>query len=159
MSSKSTLTLPSDREILMSRVFDAPRELVYKAMTDPKMIPQWWGLRTTTTVIDKYDFRVGGEYRFVQREADGTEYGFRGEIREIKPLERVVQTFEFEGMPGHVVVDTMTLEDLGNGKTRVSTLSTFDSKEDRDGMMASGMETGANESWDLLAELLAKQQA
>ena len=159
MSSKSTLTLPSDREILMSRVFDAPRELVYKAMTDPTMIPQWWGLRTTTTVIDKYDFRVGGEYRFVQREADGTEYGFRGEIREIKPLERVVQTFEFEGMPGHVVVDTMTLEDLGNGKTRVSTLSTFDSKEDRDGMMASGMETGANESWDLLAELLTKQQA
>jgi uncharacterized protein YndB with AHSA1/START domain len=159
MSSKSTLTLPSDREILMSRVFDAPRELVYKAMTDPKMIPQWWGLRTSNTVIDKYDFRVGGEWRFVQREADGSEYAFRGEIREIKPLERVVQTFEWEGMPGHIIVDAMTLEDLGNGKTRVSTLSTFDSKEDRDGMMASGMESGANESWDQLAELLAKQQA
>ncbi len=155
MSTKtSTLTLPSDREIVMSRVFDAPRELVFKALTDPALIGRWWGLRSTTTVVDKFDPRPGGAWRMVQKGPDGREDAFRGEFREIVPPERVVQTFEWEGMPGHIVLDTMTLEDLG-GKTRLTTTSLFDTKEERDGMMASGMEQGANESWDLLAELLA----
>jgi uncharacterized protein YndB with AHSA1/START domain len=157
-NAKSTLTLPSDREIRMSRVFNAPRDIVFKALTDPKLIAQWWGLRSTTTIIDKFDLRVGGAWRFVERSPDGSEDAFRGEFREIVPPERVVQTFEYEGMPGHIVVESMTLEELG-GKTRVTTISLFDSREDRDGMLSSGMEVGANESWDRLEELLTTEVA
>jgi uncharacterized protein YndB with AHSA1/START domain len=153
----SSVTLPSDREIVMSRVFNAPRELVFKALTDPHLIPQWWGQRNSTTFVDKMDVRPGGIWRFVERAADGNEYAFNGVYREIVPPERVVQTFGFEGMPGHIVVETMTLEAI-NGKTRVTTTSQFDSVEDRDAMLQSGMEAGANESWDRLEELLAKAQ-
>jgi uncharacterized protein YndB with AHSA1/START domain len=159
MSNKSTLTLPSDLEIQMTRLFEAPRELIFKAHTDPKLMAKWWGQRNTTTVIDKLDLRPGGAWRFVQRDDQGNEYAFRGEYREIVAPERLVNTFEWEGMPGHIVVDTLTLEELGNGKTLMTTRSLFASKEDRDGMLASGMEGGADESWDQLAELLEKQQA
>lgn len=153
----STLTLPSDREIAMERVFNAPRELVFEVMTDPKHIPNWWGLRSSTTEVVSSDLRPGGAWRFVQRGPDGSEYGFRGEYLEVTPPSHYVYTFEFEGMPGHVVTDTVTLEDLG-GKTRVLTSSLFSNKEDRDGMVASGMEAGANESWDRLEDLLATLQ-
>ena len=154
-SQTTTLTTPSDREIAMSRVFDAPRELVWKAHTDPNLIPQWWGRRTDTTIVDQMDVRPGGTWRFITREAEGREDAFHGEYREIVPFERVVQTFEWEGLPGHISVETLTLEDLG-GKTRVTTTSRFDTVEDRDGMLQSGMEVGARETWDRLAELLAK---
>jgi len=97
------------------------------------------------------DFRPGGAYRFVHRGPDGEEHGFRGEFREIVPPERIVWTFEYEGMPGHVSVDTLTLEDLG-GKTKLTAHSLFDSVDDRDGMLQSGMEEGATETWDRLAE-------
>lgn len=150
----SSVTIISDLEIAMSRVFDAPRELVFTAYTDPEMVAQWWGLRTSTTIVDRMDVRPGGTWRFVQRETDGTEYAFNGEYREVTPPERLTYTFEFEPMPGHVIVDTVTFEDLG-GKTRVTATSLFQSMEDRDGMLASGMEGGANESWSQLAELLA----
>ena len=150
-----TITTPSDREIAMTRVFDAPRELVWKAHTDPNLVPQWWGRHIDTTIVDQMDLRPGGAWRFVTRGADGSEDAFRGEYREIVPQERLVQTFEWEGLPGHISVETLTLEDLG-GKTRVTTVSRFDSVEDRDGMLQSGMEEGARETWDRLAELLAQ---
>ena len=152
-SSASTLTLPSDREIVMERVFDAPRELVFKAYTDPNLIPKWWGPRKYTTTVDKMDVRVGGAWRFIQRDADGHEYAFNGVYREIAPPERLSYTFEFEGMPGHVLVETVTFEER-DGKTKVIVTSLFASVEDRDGMLHSGMEQGANESQDRLAELL-----
>lgn len=155
-SSNSTLTMPSDREIVMTRVFDAPRELVFKAYTDPNLIPQWWGLRTNTTTVDKMDVKPGGAWRFVQRDADGNEDGFRGEYQEIVPPERLVNTFEWEGMPGHIIVDSAIFEALPDGKTKLTITSRFASVEDRDGMLQSGMESGANETWDRLAELLAK---
>ena len=148
----TSLTIVFDREIVMTRVFDAPRELVFKAYTDPQSIPRWWGPNSTITTVDKMDVRPGGAWRFVQRDANG-EYGFHGEFREIVPPERLVQTFEFEGMPGHVIVDTLVFEDLG-GKTRLTATSLFASLEDRDGMLATGMEGGATESWDRLAALL-----
>jgi uncharacterized protein YndB with AHSA1/START domain len=151
----ATLTTPSDREIVMSRIFNAPRDLVYKAHTDPKLIAQWWGLRSTTTIVDKFDVRPGGVWRFVQRDAGGNEYGFNGVFRELVPPERITWTWEFEGMPGHILVETMTFEDLG-GKTKLTSTSLFDTVEARDGMLNSGMESGANESWDRLDELLAK---
>lgn len=157
-TTKSSLTILSDLEIQMSRVFDAPRALVWQALTDPTMIVQWWGMRGSTTVVDKYDMQPGGAWRFVQHTPDGGDHAFRGEIREIVPNEKVVQTFEWEGLPGHIIVETMTLTDLG-GKTQITTHSLFASVEDRDGMLASGMEGGANESWDQLGELLAKLQA
>lgn len=150
----SSVTIISDLEIAMSRVFDAPRDLVFKAYTDPEMVAQWWGLRASTTIIERMDVRPDGQWRFIQREADSTEYAFNGEYREVSPPERLVNTFEFEPMPGHVIVDTATFEDL-DGRTKLTVTSLFQSVEDRDGMLASGMEGGANESWDQLAELLA----
>src|SRR5690242_4556598 len=129
-----TLTLPSDREVAQTRVFDAPRALVFKACTDPALIPQWWGRRTDTTTVDQMDVRPGGAWRFVTRDADGREDAFHGEFREIVPPARLVQTFEWEGLPGHVSVDTMTLEEH-DGKTTMTVTSRFDTVEDRDGML------------------------
>ena len=143
------------RQVSMSRVFDAPRERVFRAYTDPKLIPRWWGPRRHTTKVDAMDVRKGGKWRYVSRDEDGTEYAFRGEYREIVPPERLVSTFEFEGMPGKVIVDTATFEVFGR-KTKVTVTSQFASLEDLEGMLASGMEDGALESWDRLAELLAR---
>ncbi|MGH2983284.1 MAG: SRPBCC family protein [Solirubrobacterales bacterium] len=149
------LTTPSDREVVTERVFDAPRDRVYAAFTDPELIPQWWGLRSTTTVVDKLDVRPGGAWRFVERNSDGSENGFRGTFREVTPPESLVYTFEWEGMPGHVVVDTVTFEDL-DGRTKVTNTSLFHTTEERDGMLESGMEKGLNESYEQLDGLLAK---
>ena len=151
----TTVTTPSEREIVSERVFDAPRERVFAAYTDPELIPQWWGPRGTKTIVDQMDVRPGGAWRFVGRDSDGTETAFRGTYREVTPPERIVQTFEWEGMPGHVVVETATFEDLG-GRTKVTATSLFHTSEERDGMLASGMERGLTETHDRLAELLAK---
>lgn len=152
-SAATTFSRLSDREYVMTRVFDAPRDLVFAAYTDPKHIPRWWGQRSSTTIVDKMDVRPGGGWRYIQRDPDGNEYAFNGEYREIVPPERLVSTFEFEGMPGHVVVDSATFAEI-DGKTTVTVTSLFQSAEDLDGMLDSGMESGANESWDRLAELL-----
>ena len=152
------VTLPSDREIVMTRVFTAPRELVFKAHVDPTLIPQWWGLRSYTTIVDQLDARPGGKWRFVQRRADGSEEGFRGEFREINPPERFTWTFEWEGMPGHIGLETYTFEEHA-GQTTLTATSVFNTAEERDGIIASGMEAGANESADRLEELLANLQA
>lgn len=141
-------------EIVMTRVFDAPRELVFKIYTDPDLIPRWWGPSVLSTTVEKLELKPGGAWRFVQRDGAGNEFAFHGVYHEVVPPERVVCTFEFEGMPGKVVLQTATLEDL-EGKTRLTTLSVFQTIEDRDGMVASGMEGGARESMDRLAELLA----
>lgn len=151
---KLIVTLPSDTEIHQTRIFEAPRDLVFKYMTDPKLIPQWWGPRGYTTVVEKMEMKPGGKWRFIQRDPKGNEFAFRGEYREIVAPERTVSTFEFEPMAGHISVEHTTYEDLGGGRTRVTTLSTFDSKEDRDGMLQSGMEKGAAETFDRFEELL-----
>ena len=147
------VTLPSDREILITREFDGPRDLVFKAMTDPDLIPRWWGPRGYTTTVDKMDVRPGGSWRYVVREPDGRESAFRGEYREIVAPERVVQTFEWEPMAGHISVDTATFTEH-DGRTLVTTRSLFSSKEDRDGMVQSGMEKGLRETHDRFSELL-----
>ena len=152
-SSKLNLVLVSDTEFEMSRAFDAPRELVFRAFTEPELLARWWGSRKSTTVIEKLELRPGGSYRILSIAEDGTEYAFRGEIREVTPPSRFVWTFEFEGMPGHICEDAHTLEEH-DGKTTVTTHSTFASKEDRDGMLETGMEEGAVESYDRLEELL-----
>ncbi len=152
-----TVTTPSDREIVMTRMFDAPRELVFEAMSKPEHMQEWWGPRGFTMPVCEIDFRPGGAYRFVQRGPDGDEYAFRGEFREIVRPERIVWTFEFEGMPGNVSLDTVTLEEE-DGRTTLTSRSVFDTVEQRDGMLQSGMETGAAETYDRLAELLEKMQ-
>ena len=157
MAQKLIVTTPTDREIVMTRVFDAPRELVFKAYTDPELIPRWWGPRDLETIVDRMDFRVGGTWRYINRDKDGNEYAFNGEYREIDPPSRLVSTFEFEGMPGHVVLDTLTLDEQ-DGKTTLTTVSLFQSAEDRDGMIETGMEEGAGQSMDRLAELLNEMQ-
>jgi uncharacterized protein YndB with AHSA1/START domain len=151
----TVVTTPADREIHIERVFDAPRDRVFAVYTDPELIPEWWGPRDTTTVVDEMDVRPGGSWRFVMRSADGSESGFRGVYREVTPPERIVQTFEWEGMPGHISVETATFEDLGD-RTKVTTVSLFHTTEERDGMLGSGMEGGLNETYARLDELLAR---
>ena len=150
----TTLTTPGDLEIVQERVFDAPRELVYKAINDPILIPRWWGPSYLTTTVEKMDVRPGGSWRFVQRAPDGGEHGFHGEYQEVVPLERIVLTFNYEGIPGdHEAVVTTVFTDEG-GKTRMTSSMRFKTKDDRDGMVQSGMESGARESDDRLAALL-----
>jgi uncharacterized protein YndB with AHSA1/START domain len=153
-NSSSTLTILSEREVVMTRIFDAPRELVFKAHTDPNLIPQWWGLRNNTTIVEKMDVRPGGTWRFIQRDAEGNEFAFNGEYREVVPPERLVNTFEFEGMPGRIILDTSIFEELPDGKTKLTAISLFETMEDRDWMIRTGMEVGSNESWNRLDELL-----
>jgi uncharacterized protein YndB with AHSA1/START domain len=148
-----SVTTPSDVEIEMTRTFDAPRALVFEALTRPEHLARWWGPRRYRLVQCESDLRPGGRWRFVQRDEDGREHAFRGEYREVDPPERVVSTFEYEGMPGHVSVETMTLVER-DGRTTLTARSAFVSREDRDGMLRSGMESGARESYDRLGELL-----
>jgi len=155
---KATVTTPTEREIHIERVFDAPRDRVFATYTDPELIPEWWGPRDTTTVVDRMDVRTGGSWRFVMRDADGSETGFRGTYREVTPPERIVQTFEWEGMPGYVSVETATFEDLGD-RTKVTTTSIFHTAEERDGMIESGMERGLQETYQRLDELLERLAA
>jgi uncharacterized protein YndB with AHSA1/START domain len=151
-SNELKVTTPSDKEIVMTREFDAPRELVFEAHSSCEHMSQWWGPRGYEIVKCELDFRPGGSWRIVQRDPDGQEFAFRGEYREIVRPERIVWTFEFEGMPG-ATVETLTLEER-DGKTVFKGASMFDTVEQRDGMLQSGMEGGAAESMDRLDEYL-----
>jgi uncharacterized protein YndB with AHSA1/START domain len=148
------LVEPGKQEIVITRSFDAPRERVFKAFTDPGLVPHWWGPRTYTTVIDRLDARPGGLWRFIQKDATGSESAFHGVYHEVASPGRLVYTFEYEGMPGHVLLETIVLEEQ-DGKTKMTDRSVFQCVEDRDGMVASGMESGATESMERLAELLS----
>ncbi|MEN3609722.1 SRPBCC family protein [Plantactinospora sp. ZYX-F-223] len=152
MSENLTVTLPSDLEIKMVRVFEAPRALVFEAHAKCEHVKHWWGRGNPLDC--EMDFRPGGSYRFVEHAPDG-QYAFRGEYREIQAPERIVQTFEFEGMPGKVCVETLELTEQ-DGRTTVTSVTRFDTKEERDGMAASGMADGARESYDALAAYLTK---
>jgi len=151
---KAIITTPGDRDVRIERVFNAPRDRVWRAMTDPELIAQWWG-RGNKVVVERFDLERGGHWRFVEHSDHGV-HGFEGRFAEVVPPERVVQTFEWDGMPGHVALETLTLEDLGDGRTRLVTTSLFLTAEDRDGMLQSGMEGGVNESYAALDRVLAK---
>jgi uncharacterized protein YndB with AHSA1/START domain len=151
----ATVTTPTDREIHIERIFDAPRDKVFAAFTNPELVPEWWGPHGTTTVVDAMDVRPGGSWRFIGRGSDGSETAFRGTYREVTPPERIVQTFEWEGMPGHVSVETAVFEDLGD-RTRLVATTLFHTTEERDGMLQSGMEGGMNETYERLDALLAR---
>lgn len=150
----AVLTTPTDRTIHVERILNAPRDRVWRAFTDADLVAQWWG-RGNKVVIEKHEPVRGGRWRFVEHSDHGID-GFEGRYREVTPPERVVRTFEWDGMPGHVIVETMTLEDLGNGTTRLVITSLFHTPEERDGMLHSGMEGGMNESFAALDRLLER---
>jgi uncharacterized protein YndB with AHSA1/START domain len=154
---KLELSLPSDTEILLTRVVNAPRDLVFKVYTDPKAVPQFWGPRKYTTRVDKMDVRPGGMWRYIQLGEDGVEHAFHGEYQEVNAPEKLVATFIYEPMPEHVATEHMTFEDQGE-KTRIVDLMSFSSKEARDGMVQSGMESGSAELFDRFEELVISMQ-
>lgn len=148
---------PGKQELFITREFDAPRELVYKVLTDPDLVVQWLGCRDMVMRIDKYESYAGGSYRYVHLMGD-QEFGFKGVFHECTAPERIIQTFEFEGLPekGHVCLETTRLEVLPGDRTRVAIQDLFQSVADRDGALASGMETGIVESYERIDELLEK---
>ncbi len=153
-AARAKVTTPTDREIRIERIFNAPRDRVWRAMTDAALVAQWWG-RGNKLVIERMEVKRGGHWRYVEHGLEGPN-GFEGRYREVSPPERLVQTFEWDGMPGHVVIETVTLEDLGDGRTRVVNTSLFHTTEERDGMLHSGMEDGLNQSYAALDRLLAR---
>lgn len=147
---------PGHQDIVMTRVFDAPRDAVFRALTDPDLLAQWWGPKEYRTVVEHLDARPGGSWRMTHHGDQGDEYAFRGIFHDVAAPERMVQTFEYEGMPGHVSLETAVLEEAEGAKTRYVATSVFQSVADRDAMTESGMEEGARESMDRLAALVEK---
>ena len=158
MSKTKVTAEPGKQEIWIERVFDAPRELVFKAFTDPRLYQQWLGPREYTMTLETFEPKSGGRWRYLHKDKQGNQFGFHGVYHEVLAPERIIDTFEFEGLPekGHVVLETLKLEALPGGQTKVRIQSVFQSVADRDGMLQSGMEGGMNESFDRLDELLKK---
>lgn len=148
---------PGKQEIFITREFDAPRELVFKAFVDPKLVIQWLGPRDLKMTIEKFEPKAGGSYRYIHSRGEHA-FGFHGVVHEVTAPERIIQTFEFEGLPekGHVTLDTARFEALPGGRTKLTVQSVFQSVADRDGMLQAGMERGVNDSHQRLDELFAK---
>ena len=159
MPNSTLVAEPGTLEITMTRIFDASPELVWKLTTDPKLIPEWWGAASLTTVVDKMDVRPGGQWRFVETDSEGNEYAFHGVYHTVDNPGTLIQTFEWEGMPGHVLLETITLEAIEGGQTRMIDQSVFQSVADRDGMLMSGMEEGSVETYERLSALIKKARA
>jgi uncharacterized protein YndB with AHSA1/START domain len=149
---RAVITTPTNREIRVERVFDAPRDRVWRAWTDPALLAQWWG-RGRQMVVERMDVQPGGHWRFVVPSKGGPQ-GFAGRYREVVPPERIVWTFEWDGMPGYVAVDTVEFIDLGGGRTKLVNTSLFFTTDERDGALQSGMEAGLNDSYAALDRLL-----
>lgn len=161
MSAKNKTTItaePGKQELFITRKFDAPRELVFKAHTDPEIYAKWLGPRELTTTFEIFEPVSGGRYRFIQKDKAGNEYAFHGVNHEVTAPERIIGTFEFEGLPeaGHVTLETLKLEALPNNRTRLVAHSVFQSVADRDGMVQAGMENGVIEGYEQLDELLSR---
>ncbi len=159
MPSKNKVTVnaePGKQELFITREFDAPRELVYQAHIDPRLYIQWLGPHGYEMILETFEPVSGGKYRYIHKDKDRNEYGFNGTFHEIS-TERMIQTFEFEGLPerGHVSLDCMTLEELPGKWTRVTIQSVFRSVADRDGIVQAGMETGIREGYERLDDILA----
>jgi uncharacterized protein YndB with AHSA1/START domain len=148
-SGTATVTLPQDDQILITREFDAPKHLVYKAWTTPELVKRWWSGERGETILAEIDLRVGGKWRYVMIAAGGFEVGFHGEYRELVPNERIVSTEVYEGFPDGEAVNTMTLTEV-DGRTTLEILVQHSSKEHRDAHINSGMEGGMQEAFDRL---------
>ena len=151
-SGTAIVTLPSDDQILITREFDAPRHLVYKAWTTPELVRRWWNAGYGEMTVAEIDLRVGGTWRYAMVTADGFEVAFHGEFRELVPDERIVSTEVYEGMPDAQAVNTFTLTET-DGRTVMTILVQHTSKADRDAHIDSGMETGMQKGMDLLEQV------
>ncbi|MTK63925.1 MAG: SRPBCC family protein [Methanobacterium sp.] len=147
---------PGKQEIIIKHIVDAPRELVFKAFTDPEIYSKWIGPIGMKTDLKLFEPETGGSWRYVQRDKAGNEFGFHGVNHEVEPNERIIGTFEFEGLPepGHVLLESVKFIELDENKTEIQEQSVFLSVEDRDGMVASNMEEGIRESYKQLDDLL-----
>lgn len=160
MSEKKNQTIvtaePGKQEVFITREFDAPRELVFKAHTDPDLYVQWLGPRGYEMTLETFEPVSGGRYRYIHKDPEGNQYGFHGVFHEMSE-ELMIQTFEFEGLPekGHVTLDSARLEKLPGDRTKITIQSVFQSVSDRDGMVQSGMERGVREGYEQLDEILA----
>jgi uncharacterized protein YndB with AHSA1/START domain len=150
---KTFIADPGTSQVIVSRYLAASPEKVYRACTDPELIVRWWGPHRFETIIEEFEPRRGGRWRFIHKDGNGNEYGFNGVIHDLLPNERMTQTFEFEGMPGHVVLEQLKLEPEGAG-TRVTTVAAFTSVVERDALLDLGMEEGRNETYDRLEALV-----
>lgn len=162
MSTKNKTVVTAEagkQELFITREFDAPRELVYKAHTDANLYAQWLGPHGYEIVLETFEPVSGGKYRYIHKDKEGNAYAFHGTIHTMSE-ELMIQTFEFEGMPepGHVTLDTARLEKLPNNRTKITIHSVFQSVADRDGMVASGMENGVRDGYERLDDLLAKMK-
>ena len=160
MANKTTVTAePGKQELFIIREFEAPRELVFRAYTEADLYEQWVGPDDLAMTVEKMDAFAGGSYRFLH-ERDGHVYAFHGVYHEVLTPERIIGTFEFDGLPetGHVIMGTTKFEDLGGGRSRIVHQSVFQSVNDRDGMVASGMERGVSQGYDKLDNMLARLQ-
>ena len=153
-ANRHTLTTPTDRTIRVEREFDAPRDRVWRAFTQPELIAQWWG-RGNKLVIERMEVERGGHWRVVEHTPDGETHGFEGRFREVTPKDRISRTFEWDGMPGYTILETAEFFDAGEGRTRLVSTALFFSREERDGMLHSGMEGGMAESYAALDRVLA----
>ena len=154
---KTTVTAePGKQEVTITREFEAPRELVYKAHIDPALYVQWLGPHGYEMILETFEPHSGGRYRYIHKDKDGNEYGFHGVFHTVSE-DLMIQTFEFEGLPepGHVTLDTMRLESLPGDRTRATIQSVFQSIADRDGMVQAGMEVGVREGYERLDDILA----
>lgn len=161
MSNPVTVTAkPGESTITIERTFDAPTDKFYRVVTNKDLIPRWWTGPGYDVRCEEMDVREGGKWRHVQTMEDGTEFAFFGVYHEIAPEERIIQTFEFDGLPerGHVILERMVMEDAGEGKTKITVTQSFFSVQDRDGMLQSGMEEGMKKTYSNLDELLTEEQ-
>ncbi len=154
-ANRHTLTTPTDRTIRVEREFDAPRDRVWRAYTEPDLLAQWWG-RGNTVVIERMEVVRGGHWRVVEHTPDGEAHGFEGRYREVTPKDRISRTFEWDGMPGYTLLETAEFFDAPGGRTRLVSTALFFSPEERDGMLHSGMEGGMAESYAALDRVLAE---
>lgn len=147
---------PGKQELFITREFDAPRELVFRAHVDPDIYVRWLGPRDLTTTLETFEPVSGGRWRFIQKDKDGNEFGFHGVNHDVSAPERIIGTFEFEGLPesGHVILETTRFEALPGNRTRITTHSVYQSVEDRDGMIAAGMESGVVDGYERLDAIL-----
>lgn len=144
------------QEVVITQTFDAPRDLVFKTYNDPVLRSKWWGPKELETNVEMMDVKPGGAWRIIQCDAGGKEFAFHGLYHTVKDPESIVMTFEFEGMPGHVSLESLNFEELQGGKTCVTDTVVFQSVEDRDGMIQTGMERGIYDSYERISELLEK---
>jgi uncharacterized protein YndB with AHSA1/START domain len=153
---ETTIEVDPDLPLVrITREFDAPPDKVFRAHTDPELVRQWLGPRDLEMHVETYDCRTGGSYRYEHRRGDES-YWFHGSFHDVRPSELIVQTFTFEGVPDEVALEKLTLEDLGDGRTRLVATSLVDSFESRDAFVASGMEEGIVQGYERLDALLAR---